>query len=149
MDFINTLTKEVPPWIIETSKTIDAFMLDINDVDLKDSIFIFDGLEMQDFDGFHREISMTMRFPDYYGKNIDALQDCLSDLSWINNKKYIIFFIKNFEFFLKKEGKENIDSVILVLSEIAKEWSLPVTLGEDWDRESIPFHIVLSKEEMA
>lgn len=30
---------------------------------------------------FHDEISAALSFPDYYGRNLDALYDCLAELS--------------------------------------------------------------------
>lgn len=29
----------------------------------------------------HEQLAQTLRFPDWYGKNLDALHDCLNDVS--------------------------------------------------------------------
>lgn len=31
-------------------------------------------------DAFHEEIAKSLEFPGYYGKNLDALYDCLTDI---------------------------------------------------------------------
>ena len=41
----------------------------------------FDCSKITDKASFHDEISSALSFPDYYGKNLDALYDCLTELS--------------------------------------------------------------------
>ncbi len=42
---------------------------------------IIDGLRINDKNQFHEYIKDIMEFPEYYGKNLDALWDCLT--GWI------------------------------------------------------------------
>ena len=42
---------------------------------------IIDGKRMTTVDETHRYLERTLRLPPYYGHNLDALYDCLSDLS--------------------------------------------------------------------
>jgi len=37
-------------------------------------------------------ISNALSFPDWFGKNWDALEDCLSDLSWREAEGYVLLF---------------------------------------------------------
>lgn len=43
-------------------------------------IIILDGTKMTTVKETHSYIAQTMRFPAYYGENLDALADCLSEL---------------------------------------------------------------------
>lgn len=42
---------------------------------------IIDGRRMTSVEETHRYLAATLRFPAYYGMNLDALHDCLTDLS--------------------------------------------------------------------
>jgi hypothetical protein len=58
---------------------IDEVMRDAAHIDLKDG----DAL---------RAIANALRFPDWFGGNWDALEDCLSDLSWRPGDGHVLVF---------------------------------------------------------
>jgi len=39
-----------------------------------------------------RNIARALEFPDWFGENWDALEDCLTDLSWRNAGGYVLLF---------------------------------------------------------
>ncbi len=41
---------------------------------------IIDGNEIYDIADFHRKIKAAFSFPEWYGGNLDALADCLTEL---------------------------------------------------------------------
>jgi len=54
-------------------------------------IKVLDGSKLKTIKDFHTEIQLVLELPDYYGKNLDALWDCLTGciptpltLIWIN-----------------------------------------------------------------
>lgn len=42
--------------------------------------YILDGSKMATLDGAYAEIASKLSFPDYFGRNLDALEECLQDL---------------------------------------------------------------------
>ena len=40
---------------------------------------ILDGRTIKDMDAVHGVFAEALDFPDYYGRNLDALHDCLTD----------------------------------------------------------------------
>lgn len=43
-------------------------------------ICILDAENILDVETLHEKVAEIMEFPDYYGKNLDALYDCLTDI---------------------------------------------------------------------
>ncbi len=41
---------------------------------------VLDGLEIEGIDGVHALFVRALELPDWYGRNLDALFDCLTDL---------------------------------------------------------------------
>ncbi len=55
-------------------------------------IFRFDCLKWFTVETFHKAISNILKFPDYYGRNLDALNDCLGDNQAFNSDKILLVF---------------------------------------------------------
>lgn len=45
------------------------------------SVVTFDCAEWADDDAFHEDVAEKLHFPDYYGRNLDAFNDCMSDFA--------------------------------------------------------------------
>lgn len=44
-------------------------------------VVVIDAIEMISSDVAHSYLARKLSFPDYYGKNLDALHDCITDIS--------------------------------------------------------------------
>jgi RNAse (barnase) inhibitor barstar len=42
--------------------------------------------------GILGRVARALDFPDWFGKNWDALNDCLTDLSWLDGRGWVIIF---------------------------------------------------------
>jgi RNAse (barnase) inhibitor barstar len=80
-----------------------------------------DGEKVHSEQDFMREIATTLRFPDYFSANWDALADCLIDMSWIGARKYVVYF-SNPEQFAAADS-EAFGIAIAILDSVAKERS--------------------------
>ena len=66
------------------------------------------------------KIGRALKFPQYYGKNFDALNDCLTDLEWLPANGYV-FFIDGAQAFHAADPKNH--SILLeVLQSAAEAW---------------------------
>ncbi len=138
---ITQLIQPSPPWLVRTSATVDCIM-SAAEARGQSTIakVILDGSIMGDVDGLLQEFGVALRFPDYYGSNSAALQECMTDLEWLPADGYLLF-LTDAGHLLKHEPQE-MPWLIGLLSEVCEEWSHPVALGESWDRPAKPFHVV-------
>lgn len=42
------------------------------------------------YQGFDREFSAALQFPDYYGENMNAFDECIADLEWLHAERVYV-----------------------------------------------------------
>lgn len=55
-------------------------------------LFYIDGRHINNKADFLAKIADVMNFPDYFGKNWDALQDCITDIDCCEDSQYLIVY---------------------------------------------------------
>lgn len=55
-------------------------------------VFYLDGRKIATKEDFLREAAEVMSFPAYFGRNWDAFDECICDLSWLPAQKYILIY---------------------------------------------------------
>ena len=88
------------------SAGLDCFRIDIGRV--------------HDKDDFLERISKAMRFPDWFGRNWDALADCLRDLSWLQGGGCVVVLEKAKHF--AAGHRHEFDEAMDLLKEVSEYW---------------------------
>lgn len=65
-----------------------------------------------------RELGRALHFPDWYGANLDALYDCLSDPDW-HSKRALVIQINGLDALQKNEAKA-FSALLEVLADAAR-----------------------------
>lgn len=86
------------------------------------------------FDEFARALS----FPEYFGHNWDALEECLADFEWLPAKGYILFISDAHA--VLPDDEEEYETLLEVLNDAGEAWSK----GQTADGRSAPFHAVFA-----
>jgi RNAse (barnase) inhibitor barstar len=107
-------------------------------------IGVIDGAKVRTSESFIIEIGNAFKFPSYYGKNMDALAECINDLDWLEEKNYALI-IENSSQFLIDETETNKKYILNFLEKVHKEWAnVPNFEGEEEFRKKADFKIIFN-----
>lgn len=81
-----------------------------------------DGAKAASMKDFQEQIGIAMKFPDYSGKNLDALDEMLNDLEWIKEEKVIIYISNSAEWLSKEKSEERILDILDIFGATAEDW---------------------------
>ena len=87
----------------------------------KNVIRLIRGKNCQTKDGLLNEFSSALQFPYYFGKNWDAFDECITDLSWLKNNNFILF-ITNANLLLKCGDPKELETFLEILKTAANFW---------------------------
>lgn len=131
--------RAVPPFVHVVPAAPDPQALDT------DHVHVLDGASMTTYDGLMDEFSRGLQLPDYFGRNWDALDECLADLSWLPAGDRVVL-ITDAERILESESVRQLDILWKVLRRAGIECSTPIARGETWDRPARALHFLLVAE---
>lgn len=87
------------------------------------------------------EFARALAFPDYFGHNWDALEECLSDLEWLPAKGYILLITDTQA--VLPEAEEEYETLLEIFDDAGEAWSK----GHTANGRSAPFHVVFIIDE--
>lgn len=87
--------------------------------------------ENDDLAGALRLLAEALALPEYFGGNLDALHDCLTDLSWRDNPATVLLITGCDE--LRDAEPDSFDSLIDVFTAVA----------DFWRGQSVPFWVFI------
>ncbi len=79
-------------------------------------VAVIDGSTLSKIEDFYAAISRALNFPDYFGENLDALDEMLYDLDWIEHD-HVLLLITNSQQLLQHEPDKK-TAIISLIEEI-------------------------------
>ena len=108
------------------------------------AVRVIRGWKCTTYESLHSEIGAALQFPEYYGENWDALDECLTDLAWLPAEWYLLH-LRRVEKVLQKDT-DGLRTLIRILRDASLEWADPRRQG--WtvneNQVAVPFHTVIS-----
>ncbi len=102
--------------------------------ELKQAFLNVDIHQAHNVPGFIKALSRDLAFPEWFGGNLDALHDCLTDFSWLPAPGYVITL----------DGSETLQANAASFAVFNAVLS---SAAEEWQARRIPFRIFYLDDE--
>jgi RNAse (barnase) inhibitor barstar len=93
-----------------------AALLDDHDIQAQ----VIDGAQLGGKADLLREVATALDFPSHFGHNWDALIDCLSDMSWLPARGYVLILV-HAEALRSADARAH-ETLLEVADEVAERW---------------------------
>jgi RNAse (barnase) inhibitor barstar len=112
---------EEPPIVVATANSLDEQNLKVIIAEAGYLLFVIDGDNIKSNEDLFHDLSLILKFPDYFGHNWDALYDCLTDLDWwLPSKGYLLLY-KNPDLLIRN-SLQGFTTFINIIKEASDFW---------------------------
>lgn len=81
-----------------------------------------DGQKAHTLRGFYEEVAKVLRFPEYFGFNLDSFDEMLNDLSWLEQTKIAIYITNSDSFVEKERNPDKLPTLLDLLDATCEDW---------------------------
>jgi hypothetical protein len=78
--------------------------------------------KIQTLRGFYEEMAEALEFPEYFGFNLESLDELLNDLSWLEDERIAIYIADSEGFISKERNPEKMASLLDTLDATCEDW---------------------------
>lgn len=100
-------------------------------------LFVINDDTIQNDSDLFEAISLAMKLPDYFGKNWDALDECLTDLDRIDNPQGYVLLLKHSNILWQNAA--------FSMGKLIRSW---LFAAEEWSKSQISFHLIFAEMEL-
>jgi hypothetical protein len=101
------------------------------------------GRKMRTVEGLFDEMAAALQFPNYFGENWPAFDECLADMDWLPMTVGIAVLVHDAADVLADAAEVELEVFVRSIEAARSAYSEPIESGEWWDRPAVPFHVVL------
>jgi RNAse (barnase) inhibitor barstar len=130
-----------PPWVEVICNATDGFSKKlIQECPGSFVVARIPGEKCETKEDLFTHFGSTLKFPNYFGKNWNAFEECIRDLEWLPAGGYVIVIDRAERLLIVNESDYRL--FVDIMQKAGREWGKP-QLGE-WPRAAIPFHLILT-----
>jgi RNAse (barnase) inhibitor barstar len=137
---VHSLFRAAPPYLHLWAATLSEayeFAWSIQQTPGRQAIVrVIRGAKSRSAADFFNECGAALQFPDYFGENWDALDECLRDLEWLPGDAYLLV-LTDADLVLDRDA-DQFGTLLKVLENAANEWAT----AQDSQGVPRPFHCV-------
>lgn len=102
-----------------------------------------DGNKARTLKQFYAEIADVLEFP-HFGNNLDALNDALNDLQWLEDEQIVLYFTNTDQLISQERDPKKMASILAILEATVADWKWMTDDEEDLaDHKEL--HVVFEK----